>query len=197
MPKAILFDLDGTLWDRDAAVRKLWASQHAQRRDVLGHIPVKDFINHAERLDAKGTVDKRVVYRELARTLAFTVAVADELHADFDSRSAKTGRRNLSPGVEHLGGGRSGCVVRRRWSNHRYWRRACGGVEGNLAEIRRLGTANGSVRENRSAGRIDAADRPAVETTVEASAAVATVFRAISNAVAGTPEKNAISENRN
>src|SRR5882672_7220060 len=85
-PKAILFDLDGTLWDRDAAVRALWASQHQTWQDSLGHVSCDQFVESATRLDEKGTVDKRLMYQRLAQTCEFSEIVSAELYADFQSR---------------------------------------------------------------------------------------------------------------
>jgi len=63
--KAILFDLDGTLWDRTSAVRALAYDQHEDLRDVLGHIPRDRYVDRIVRLDDLGRVDKGVLYETI------------------------------------------------------------------------------------------------------------------------------------
>lgn len=42
MIKAVLFDLDGTLLDRDTSVKKFVEDQHTRLSSVLSHIPKKN-----------------------------------------------------------------------------------------------------------------------------------------------------------
>jgi FMN phosphatase YigB (HAD superfamily) len=43
-PKAVLFDLDGTLWDRNGVVRALVMEQHRELNERLGHIPQRNYV---------------------------------------------------------------------------------------------------------------------------------------------------------
>ncbi|MDQ0226314.1 HAD family hydrolase [Metabacillus niabensis] len=45
MIKAVLFDLDGTLLDREESVRKFIAMQYDRLKSELGHIVKEDYIN--------------------------------------------------------------------------------------------------------------------------------------------------------
>ena len=85
-PKAILFDLDGTLWDRTSAVRALAHEQHEHLHDALGHIARDRYVDRIVRLDDLGRVDKRVLYETIG--LEFDLAESDvaRLHADFWTR---------------------------------------------------------------------------------------------------------------
>lgn len=63
--RAVLFDLDGTLLDRDNSVKRFVAMQHQRWQHCLGHIPQADFITRFVELDARGYVWKDKVYRQL------------------------------------------------------------------------------------------------------------------------------------
>ena len=56
-PKAILFDLDGTLWDRNAAVRELLGEQHEQFIGDLRQIPAQQYVARIMDLEANGYAD--------------------------------------------------------------------------------------------------------------------------------------------
>ena len=86
MPKAILFDLDGTLWDRTSAVRALATDQHEQLRDTLGHIPHQHYVDRIIRLDDLGRVDKRVLYETIGVEFHLSASDVARLHADFWTR---------------------------------------------------------------------------------------------------------------
>ncbi|MBM3778545.1 MAG: hypothetical protein FJW23_09940 [Acidimicrobiia bacterium] len=61
MVKALLFDLDGTLWDRDAAVRATVIAQHGAFPE-LAAIPVEQYVARVRALDAHGLGDKNQAY---------------------------------------------------------------------------------------------------------------------------------------
>lgn len=82
-PKAILFDLDGTLWDRTSAVRALAHDQHESLQDVLGHIPRERYVDRIIRLDDLGRVDKRVLYETIGVEFGLRASDVARLHADF------------------------------------------------------------------------------------------------------------------
>lgn len=86
MPKAILFDLDGTLWDRTSAVRALATEQHEQLRDSLEHIPQQHYVDRIIRLDDLGRVDKRVLYETIGVEFNLSASDVARLHADFWTR---------------------------------------------------------------------------------------------------------------
>ena len=85
-PKAILFDLDGTLWDRTSAVRALAHDQHDDLHDVLGHIPRERYVDRIVRLDDLGRVDKRVLYETIGVEFDLRDSQVARLHADFWTR---------------------------------------------------------------------------------------------------------------
>ena len=86
MPKAIFFDLDGTLWDRTAAVRALLATQRQEREDVLADIPPHEYVERFIQLDANGTVSREVVYQRLGVEFGLAERLVNDLCADFWSR---------------------------------------------------------------------------------------------------------------
>lgn len=88
MPAAILFDLDGTLWDRTAAVRALATAQHEELRTLLGHIPRAAYVDRIVRLDDNGRTDKTVLYHTVGVEFGLSEDVAARLHADFWTRLA-------------------------------------------------------------------------------------------------------------
>lgn len=87
-PKAILFDLDGTLWDRTSAVRALAHEQHESLLDVLGHVPRERYVDRIIRLDDLGRVDKRVLYETVGLEFDLREPDVARLHADFWMRFA-------------------------------------------------------------------------------------------------------------
>lgn len=66
MIKAVIFDLDGTLLDRDASLEKFVEAQYNRLNEWLGHIPESQFAERFIELDARGYVWKDKVYRQLA-----------------------------------------------------------------------------------------------------------------------------------
>jgi putative hydrolase of the HAD superfamily len=85
-PKAILFDLDGTLWDRNDAVRALATEQHRQLHKWLGHIPEHDYIERVVHLDDNGRADKSVLYRTIGLEFGLSKSAVAVLHSDFWTR---------------------------------------------------------------------------------------------------------------
>jgi putative hydrolase of the HAD superfamily len=65
--KAVLFDLDGTLFDRDATVQRVLAWQAAAFRAELPPGRGPEFIARVTALDAHGHHDKRELYDRVAR----------------------------------------------------------------------------------------------------------------------------------
>lgn len=88
MPKAILFDLDGTLWDRTGAVRALATAQHDELRECLGHVPRQQYVDRIIALDDNGRTDKTILYQTIGVEFELSEAVVARLHADFWTRLA-------------------------------------------------------------------------------------------------------------
>jgi putative hydrolase of the HAD superfamily len=80
---AVLFDLDGTLFDRDTSVRILIARQYDRFADALAHIPKAAFITRFMDLDARGYVRKDVVYQHLITEYHLQDSVLEDLYDHF------------------------------------------------------------------------------------------------------------------
>lgn len=63
--KAVLFDLDGTLLDRNLSVHNFIKEQYERLNMSLGHIPKDRFTTKFTELDCRGYVWKDKVYRKL------------------------------------------------------------------------------------------------------------------------------------
>ncbi|WP_088105640.1 HAD family hydrolase [Halalkalibacter urbisdiaboli] len=67
MYKAVLFDLDGTLLNRDESVKRFVDHQYERLNKVLCHIPKEQYITRFIELDERGYVWKDKVYQELVK----------------------------------------------------------------------------------------------------------------------------------
>ncbi len=65
MIKAVFFDLDGTLLDRDTSVRQFVEAQYDRLIHCLGHISKADYVARFVALDCRGQVWKDRVYQAL------------------------------------------------------------------------------------------------------------------------------------
>lgn len=65
MTKAVFFDLDGTLLDRNASVKRFVSAQYNKLIDYFSHILKKDYIARFIELDCHGHVWKDKVYQAL------------------------------------------------------------------------------------------------------------------------------------
>jgi putative hydrolase of the HAD superfamily len=83
MPHAVLFDLDGTLADRDAAVRALVEDQHHTFARELLHVPPAAYVERFLALDAHGHADKTAVYERLTEVFGLRREMAAVLETDF------------------------------------------------------------------------------------------------------------------
>jgi len=83
MIRSVIFDLDGTLFDRDSSVRKLIARQYEAFTLALQHIPKAAYIDRFMELDARGYVRKDEVYRKLVEAHLIQGVTAGELFEDF------------------------------------------------------------------------------------------------------------------
>lgn len=83
MLKAILFDLDGTLLDRDASLVKLLEDQYERYSKIFHYIPRDTYIKKFIELDAKGYVSKDQVYSQLIDEFELNGTDPEELHQDY------------------------------------------------------------------------------------------------------------------
>jgi putative hydrolase of the HAD superfamily len=83
MLRAVLFDLDGTLFDRDSAVRNLVFEQHERFATALGVVPRATYVERVLTLDAHGHGDKTAVYHQIVSEFVLPETLAPTLTADF------------------------------------------------------------------------------------------------------------------
>lgn len=83
MVKAVIFDLDGTLLNREASVLHFIASQYDRLKDELKHIPKEQYISKFIEIDSKGYVWKDQVYRQLVNEFKITKITSEELLGDY------------------------------------------------------------------------------------------------------------------
>lgn len=81
--KAVLFDLDGTLFDRDTCFSELVQDQYDCFAAELQGTSREVFVSRVVEMDRHGYADKSVVYRDLARELCLPEAVGERLTIHF------------------------------------------------------------------------------------------------------------------
>ena len=70
--KAVIFDLDGTLLNRDASVQNFVENQYERLHKWLGYIPKQQYILKFIELDCRGYVWKDKVYQEMVDAFNMT-----------------------------------------------------------------------------------------------------------------------------
>lgn len=83
MIKAIIFDLDGTLLNRDASVKDFIGEQYERFGGWVKHIPKEKFIRRFIELDARGYVWKDKVYKQLIEEFDITNLTWENLFQDY------------------------------------------------------------------------------------------------------------------
>jgi putative hydrolase of the HAD superfamily len=86
MASGVLFDLDGTLFDRDSAVRFVALEQHRYFAQELRCVAEDAYVERIVALDAHGYADKAKVYQQVLAELRLPTAFARTLVADFWDR---------------------------------------------------------------------------------------------------------------
>ena len=83
MIKAVLFDLDGTLLNRDASVVSFIHDQYGRLGRFLGHIPEQVYAERFIELDRRGYVWKDKVYAQLIQEFEIKHATMEFLLEDY------------------------------------------------------------------------------------------------------------------
>jgi len=83
--RAAIFDLDGTLLNRDESIKMFINGQYDKLEKVLGHIPKEIYITRFLELDNHGYVWKDRVYQQLVDEYKITDMLWEELLHDYVS----------------------------------------------------------------------------------------------------------------
>ncbi|TFE02313.1 HAD family hydrolase [Jeotgalibacillus salarius] len=83
MIKAILFDLDGTLLDRDASLKQFLEDQYERFSEAFHHISKDTYMKRFIELDAKGYVWKDKVYSQLIKEFNIAGLNYEQLLQDY------------------------------------------------------------------------------------------------------------------
>lgn len=86
MIDAVLFDLDGTLFDRTTSVTQGLYRQYARFADQLQKTPLDDFVARFTLLEERGYITKATVYAQLAAEFGWSPALAQTLCDDYAER---------------------------------------------------------------------------------------------------------------
>jgi len=81
--KAVLFDLDGTLLNRDQSVKIFIDRQYDRFKELIGYIPKEMYVKRFIELDNRGYVWKDKVYSQLVEEFKFTKITWQELLEDY------------------------------------------------------------------------------------------------------------------
>lgn len=87
MIRAVLFDLDGTLWDRDRAFRALVDAQHRSFPE-LTTVPRERFVSRVLELDDHGVGDKRAAYAQIVQEFGLSPGLGPLLLENFTTTYA-------------------------------------------------------------------------------------------------------------
>jgi putative hydrolase of the HAD superfamily len=81
--RAVLFDLDGTLLDRQTCVRTCVADQFDRFAGRFASVSKQDFVELFLKLDQRGYVQKPIVYETMGHELGFAPTLRDLLTEDY------------------------------------------------------------------------------------------------------------------
>jgi len=90
--RAVLFDLDGTLYDRDDLVLQLARDQYREFRKQLGEVDEPEFVARLLELDAHGYGDRPRVYPTLAADFGLSDVAIQQMEARFWESYDRGGR---------------------------------------------------------------------------------------------------------
>ncbi len=83
MIKAVLFDLDGTLLDRDASVEIFINSQYGRLNKSVGHVLKEQYVSRFIELDCRGYVWKDKVFQQMVSEFNITALTWEQLLQDY------------------------------------------------------------------------------------------------------------------
>lgn len=89
MIKAVIFDLDGTLLNRDESVKMFIQNQFDRLDKLVNHIPKEKYVRRFIELDNRGYVWKDKVYQQLVNEFEITDITWEELIQDYLSQFKK------------------------------------------------------------------------------------------------------------
>ncbi len=84
--RAIIFDLDGTLLDRDNSIFRFIIAQYQRLYQYLQHIPINDYSNRFIELECNGYVWKDKVYQALVEEFEINNISWQDLLADYEAQ---------------------------------------------------------------------------------------------------------------
>ncbi|PEY43440.1 L-2-haloalkanoic acid dehalogenase [Bacillus cereus] len=83
MVKAVIFDLDGTLLDRDSSLKLFIKDQYKRYINELKHVPEVQYVTRFIELDSKGYVWKDKVYQQLLQEHSISSLTWEQLLEDY------------------------------------------------------------------------------------------------------------------
>ncbi|KGR75634.1 HAD family hydrolase [Ureibacillus sinduriensis] len=89
MIRAVIFDLDGTLLDRDASVRNFIEDQYYRLIKCLEYIPKEQYISRFLELDCRGYVWKDLVYQQMVADFKIKEVTWEMLLQDYVTEFCK------------------------------------------------------------------------------------------------------------
>jgi putative hydrolase of the HAD superfamily len=89
MIRAVFFDLDGTLYDRDAAILSVAQSQFDAFRKQFGHVTQSAFVERLVEMDSHGHNRTPRLHHELSREFGLPDSLGDDLETFFRTHYPK------------------------------------------------------------------------------------------------------------